>query len=216
MKVSLESSGRQVETEIEIYAKIPDTSILTGLASSVERQEQWGVYIPKTDSNNATGNMRVRYTEKDGYVFTSKVKLAGSNDELEFPVAEGMMEHMRLFADSGLIKTRYCIDIPDTGLVFECDAFEGPNGPSQWLKIDLELPEGSSLDVLPDLPFVTEEVRIIQPGHKNEADLAFVRKLFNEEFNVVYVPKPVVDPNDAPAPALESLDVFGDLYVHFQ
>lgn len=213
MKVSLESEGRQIETEIEIYAKVKDISVLKGLASSQERQEQWGVYIPKTDRNNATGNMRVRYTEEEGYVYTSKVKLASANDELSFTVPDAMMEHMRLFAESGLIKTRYNIDIPDSALVFEVDAFEGPHGPSQWVKVDLELPEGSSLDVLPDLPFETEDVRVIKPGHKNESDLAFVRKLFNEEYNVVYTPPTPTEPG---APAMEALDVYGDLYLAFQ
>jgi len=202
MKVSMEDAdngGQKLEVEIEIYAKVVDITSITASGGPGELQEQWGVYIPKTDKNNASGNMRVRYSSEHGYIFTSKVKLPNANDEEEFPVNENLMKHLRLFAESGLIKTRYKYPVPETELVLEVDVFEGPNGISKWVKVDIELPDGVSPDVIPDLPFETEEIRVIMPGQKNESDLAFVRKLFDEEYNVRYNPE---------HPSTESLNVY--------
>lgn len=182
MRLSMEGVGNK-EVEIEIYGRVPDMAALKASAASQERQEQWGVYIPKTDRNNATGNIRVRYTEGKGYVLTSKVKEADGSDEVELEVPEALMKHLRAFAESGLIKTRYFFPIDGTDLIYEVDVFENHNGESQWVKVDLESPGGIPLDNLPEFPFDLEDVRIIRPGFKSEEDLAFVRKLFDEEFN---------------------------------
>ena len=212
MKVSMESNGQANEIEIEIYAKVGNVSDLKALARSEERQEQWGVYIPKTDRNNATGNIRVRYTEEDGYVLTSKIKLPDGNDERNLAANEEFMKHLRLFAETGLIKTRLFMPIEGSELTFEVDCFERMDGTfSQWIKVDLELPAGTSLEVMPDLPFPTEEMRVIMPGHKNESDLAFVRKLFDEEFNVHYE----AQPDNQPIASLESLGDYADHFTIF-
>lgn len=186
MKISMESAGTGVvnEIELEIYGRLKDLEQLKALAASTEPQEQWGIYIPRTDKNNATGNQRVRYTPTDEYVHTSKIKYDNGNDEVNTKCTEQLMDHYRKFADSGLKKIRYVVPVPDTELCYEVDVFENENGISNWVKVDLELPPGYEIDTIPNMPFDLEDIRIIQPGIKNKEDLDFVRKLFDEEFNL--------------------------------
>lgn len=176
------------EREVEVYGYLADLGVLETLAKDYEEHEQWGLYIPRTSENAATGNIRVRRIEKAGtntYIETSKVKQDDGNDEEENEVSKRRFEHFKLFATQGLIKRRYNIPAQDRAdYLFEVDVFTTPDGGQcHWVKIDIELPAGRSADSIPELPFDLTDTRVIPPGHKSDEDLAFVRKLFDEHFN---------------------------------
>lgn len=186
--VNVSTEAESNEREVEIYGYLADLGVLEQLARDHEEHEQWGLYIPRTSENAATGNIRVRRIEKGGnvtFIETSKIKQDDGNDEDENEVGKRRFEHFKLFATQGLVKRRYNIPAQDRAdYLFEVDVFTTVDGGTcHWVKIDIELPEGRSADNLPELPFDLVDVRVIPPGHKSDEDLAFVRKLFDEHFN---------------------------------
>lgn len=175
------------EQEFEIYGKLVNITDLEK-ATRKELQEQWGIPIQKVEKNAASGNIRVRMIDNERYILTSKIKEKDHNDEVEHEVGAALFEHFAKFADQGLRKVRHYFPVTtEEGeeFIYEVDAFYNASGQfSLWVKIDLEIPEGKSIDTLPDLPFEMESIRVIPPGKKSNEDLAFVRSLFDEHFNM--------------------------------
>lgn len=189
------------EIEWEIYGRIKDLGDLKKATHS-ELQEQWGIPIHQSDKNVASGNIRVRAINDEKYVLTSKIKEKGGNDEVEEDTSEARFLHFKKLADAGLRKQRFFFPIEGTDFIWEVDGFYNALGQLQpWVKIDLEVDADFDLDDLPDLPFEMEDVRVIRPGKKNEEDLAFVRKLFDEYFNLDNVLK---DKHAPEQPSVES------------
>jgi hypothetical protein len=181
----------RVEKEIEIYGLMRNMDELDK-ASGWELQEQWGLYVPKTDLNAASGGPRVRMTQKsDGeveYVLTTKTKRSDGSNECEEVSSQGMFDLFKLLADQGLRKKRFFFPIEGTSMKFEVDVFSGPTGaPEPHVKIDLELTDDLSEDFdigSIRLPFEMSDIRIISPGRKNEEDLAYVRELFDKKYTM--------------------------------
>ena len=194
--VSMEAQGpdgvARVETEIEIYGTMRNMDELTK-AADWEVQEQWGLYIPQTAKNAGSGGPRVRSTQDSNgsttYVLTTKVKLPKGNQECEETSTADMFTMFKMLAESGLRKKRYFFPIPNTDMKFEVDVFYGPAGtPLPEVKIDLELTDQGLKDGFDprsvELPFEMSDIRIIAPGRKNDEDLAYVRKLFSEKYDI--------------------------------
>lgn len=193
--ISLESApgpdGKtQVETEIEIYGTMRNMNDLDA-ATGWEIQEQWGLYVPGSNDNAGSGNVRVRMSQKSTgepvYVLTTKVKAEKGNLECEAPSSVDMFNLFKVLASSGLRKKRYYFPIAGTDMEFEVDVFTGPTGaPVPHVKIDLELrnpPEGFDFAHLV-LPFEMTDIRIISPGRKSDEDLAYVRQLFSTQYDL--------------------------------
>lgn len=190
MGVSLEDANAEIaltgqskkEIEYEIYGKVVNLNDLKK-AAKTERQDQWGIPIFKTDKNYSAGTVRVRQIDGGKVELTTKVKR--DSDEAEIETSQDMFDHFRKLADQGLIKVRHYFPVDDN-FTYEVDAFFNTAGQfSEWVKIDLEMPEGvETLDTLPDLPFEMTDIRVIAPGPKKPEDLAFVRELFEKYFNV--------------------------------
>lgn len=181
----------RMEKEIEIYGVVRDMAVLE-TATDWEIQEQWGLYIPKTDKNASSGGPRVRMTQLSNgevtYVLTTKTKKSNGNGECEEVSSAGMFEQFKLLAETGLRKKRYFFPIPGTDMKFEVDVFCGPNGtPIPHVKIDLEihgdLADDFDLNTV-KLPLEMSDIRIIAPGRKNDEDLAYVRRLFSEKYDI--------------------------------
>jgi hypothetical protein len=182
---SVADGQQKKEIEYEIYGKMKDIGLL-GSAVRSELQEQWGIPIDKVPGNFASGSIRVRMTDNETYVLASKIKTADGNDEVEHEVGEDLFTHFKKFATQGLRKVRHFFPVEGTEFIYEVDAFYNAVGQFvPWVKIDLEIPEGVSIDDLPDLPFEMDDIRVIPPGRKKAEDLAFVRKLFDEHFNLL-------------------------------
>lgn len=179
---ALQGGTQQKEREFEIYGQMKNLSDLSK-APKKELQEQWGLPVEKIPGNAASGNIRVRMIDDKSYVFTSKVKEKDGNDEVEHDVGEALFTHFAKFADQGLRKVRHFFPTEDGEFTYEVDAFYNAVGQFvPWVKIDLEIPEGQTIDDLPDLPFEMDDIRVIPPGRKSPEDLAFVRELFDKYF----------------------------------
>lgn len=182
---SLENDGEsKLEREFEIYGRLVDMETLKS-ANSTEKQEQWGLVIEKTDQNAAFGTIRVRsINDGERYVLTSKIKHRDGNEEVEEETSVARFEQFRRMASTGLKKIRHMFKVSDD-LTFEVDVFLDNNDvPQPWVKIDLEVPSSFSIDEIPDLPLDLTDIRVIRPGLKNDEDLAYVRQLFDEFFNL--------------------------------
>lgn len=203
----------RVEKEIEIYGTLANMDELDK-AADWEIQEQWGLYVPNSDKNAGSGNTRVRMIQdssnKTSYVFTAKVKRSDGNSECEIESTADMFNLYKLLAESGLRKKRYFFPIEGTEMTFEVDVFSNANGtPVPHVKIDLEikgdLPGDFDFSSI-NLPFELNDIRVISPGRKNEDDLAYVRKLFSEQYDIPnqHIDKALVDKSPAPEqPAME-------------
>lgn len=199
----------QVEKEIEIYGTMRNMNDLDA-ATGWEIQEQWGLYVPGSDENAGSGNVRVRMSQRNTgepvYVLTTKVKAPNGNLECEAPSSVDMFTLFKVLASSGLRKKRYFFPLPGTDMEFEVDVFCGPTGaPVPHVKIDLELrnpPEGFDFSSV-KLPFEMTDIRIISPGRKSDEDLAYVRELFKTQYDLPNQMKQVASMEEFPPPGCE-------------
>jgi hypothetical protein len=200
----------QVEKEIEIYGTMRNMDDLDA-ATGWEIQEQWGLYVPGSDENAGSGNVRVRMSQRNTgepvYVLTTKVKAPNGNLECEAPSSIDMFNLFKVLASSGLRKKRYYFPLPGTDLEFEVDVFTGPTGaPVPHVKIDFELrgtlPEGFDFSQV-KLPFEMTDIRIISPGRKSDEDLAYVRELFKTQYDLPNQCKNVASLEEFPPPSCE-------------
>lgn len=172
------------EREFEIYGRLDDLSVLER-ADAKEIQEQWGIPVDRNDENAGSGSIRVReINDGEKYILTTKVKCSDSNIETELETTKDNFVQFKYLARSGLRKIRYTFKT-ENDYAFEVDVFYQSNGElCNWVKIDLEVDESFSVDQMPDLPFEMSDVRVILPGKKNEADMAFVQNLFRSYYDL--------------------------------
>lgn len=165
----------QIEYEVEGYLKGFDLEEIKSRSSAVEHQEQWGIYVPKTDANASAGSLRVRKSIApdlvETYVQTTKLQGdAKGKPEAEHGTNVDLFEMYKQMADQGLVKVRY--DVPAKTVAegidfkFELDVFYNNRGELvPWVKIDAELPEGIKL-TKEDFNFACEEMIIVTPEDK--------------------------------------------------
>lgn len=155
-----DASGRtSAEIERVIYVRVKDFGFLDR-ATGAERQEQWSVKIPKTDSNAGSGSIRVRKSinlREPGaavsFVLTTKLDIGNKGSCAETP-EQSSLDQFNVFkylADKGMLKDRYYFPIEGSDLQWEVDCFPKPGEMYQeWVKIDLESwPRGKELPALP-------------------------------------------------------------------
>lgn len=171
-EVSLESSN--VEYEVEIYLDGFDLAEIQAKATSRESQDQWGIYVPKTDKNATSGNIRVRKTSYPDdtvtYVMATKTELGeDGKDEFQLPTLVKQFEQFELLADQGLVKVRYTVPHElDNGIKFnwEVDVFYNKHGELvPWAKIDAEIEKGTAIAPT-DIPFAHTELLWVTPEAK--------------------------------------------------
>lgn len=175
------TEASNIEYEVEIYAiprSLPD---VLSMAKFHEQQEQWGIYVPKTEKNSSDGNIRVRKSvDVEGnvsYVSCSKTKLPdGSRQEEEFESSEIQFNQFRAMASDGLIKTRYQLPISVSGkdIVLEIDVFKD----ARWIKIDAEVDPGTKISK-DDIPFEIDEIVIVDPSEPDPTVKEKVAKIYD-------------------------------------
>lgn len=154
LALEAEPTGKNMETEIAIFAKIGNAEGLKE-ASHVEHQEQ-------LEGNYSTqGRCRCRkITIGDDVTYEHTIKIpfgdAGAGiksvKEITEPVSEDFYEQFRKVAEKMLKKTRYVFQSENSTVSaggveshlpppkYEVDVFEKPDGTtSDWVKIDVEL-----------------------------------------------------------------------------
>lgn len=190
--VSLESEN--FEYELEVYLKGFDIEQIRSMAVSHEGQEQWGIFVPKTDKNASEGNLRVRKTvhpdDTVEYEFCTKTNAGekGKREEAD-PSREAQLEQFKLLADQGLIKIRFVIPGKfEDGIEFnwEVDVFTNKEGKIvPWAKIDIELKEARPQGIQPnEIPFTHEEIIVITPEQKaaGEGPRKKIQELYENYF----------------------------------
>jgi hypothetical protein len=132
------TDGKAVkEIEHMFYGRVSSPADLLK-ATTVEIQEQWGIWQDKTDKNAGCGSIRIRKSiikdivdgviQEDSartqYVQTTKIKTS-DGAAIEVPVAatEDGFKAIKLLAESGMVKHRYCFPIAGTDMKWEVDAF---------------------------------------------------------------------------------------------
>lgn len=175
----------QKEREYELYLKGVDIDAIVSKSVSKEEQEQWGIFVPKTDKNAAQGTVRIRKTIfPDGrieYVQAIKAKGgSGNNPEKESVSDETSFTMFKLLADQGLIKTRYHVPkVLSNGFeaTLEFDVFKNQRGEIvPWVKVDVELPEGVSFSMA-DIDIEVDEVYLLPPD-KSQVPKETMDKVF--------------------------------------
>jgi len=167
---------------VEISASLRNPLEIEERATSHEVQEQWGVFIPKTDKNASEGTLRVRYTQIEGeepsYVFCTKTAATDKGrPEVEDPVCPEQFQQLRKMAGQGLKKVRYnvphLLESTQTNIVYQVDRFRNKEGEIiPWHKIDAEVAPGTPITEA-DIPFDCEELIIVTPeAKKNDPALA--------------------------------------------
>lgn len=187
------------EREYVFYAKLADKSILEK-ASHVEHHQQWSLKIAKTDTNYASGTIRIRRTDANGvvsYVQTVKTPVKplerdtqksdvvvadASQNMLEVAIeaTEDAFKQFKMIADQGMKKTRYTFPIEGTDLKFEVDVFDGQSEDTPWVKIDLEVNE--PLEVIPALPQGFTDVIMNQKDQQTDEEKKLIWSLYENVF----------------------------------
>lgn len=177
------------EKELVFYGKIKDFGVLK-TATSIERQEQFEIRIPKTDKNAIEGRIRIRKTvvkdEAPKYVLTTKTKLTdGSQFESNADSSEENFIQFKYLAEYGMVKERHLFPVEGhPNLNWEVDVFLTPTGGYQeWCKIDLEY-QDSELTTIPTFPFELDELITNQDGQRTEEEEIKVRMLYDTVFRV--------------------------------
>lgn len=165
----------EIEYEYEVYLHKPDFEYIVSNSPLKVLQEQYGVYVPKTEENASSGSVRVRkeyfmVEDRTVYELTVKTKRSdGSDLESTVPISKEMYDQYTLLPDQGMRKLRCVLDLDDD-IKLEVDIFETLGGePVEWIKIDIEMNEGRRLDIngLRDLiPFKYDDIIIVTPESK--------------------------------------------------
>ncbi len=165
---SLEASNN--EREVEFWINQPNVDEIASMSVSKEFQEQWGVFVPKSNKNAAEGSIRVRQTisadQTVTYELTGKQFLPdGTKDEFPCQVDADLFKFFRYIADSGMKKDRYMIpvDVEGNQLTLEVDVPYTKEGVADWIKVDLEFPEGYG-----DLPSRNELKKLIPFSYEGD------------------------------------------------
>lgn len=179
------SQATEAKTEVELehvfYGRLTDFSALEKAASKVH-QEQWTIKAESTDAMLYGGGVRARKitsadSEEPCYVICIKNFEKGKRGVLEneFEVSADAFEQIKRIAERGMIKTRYSFPIEGTDYCWEVDVFEGPNGPHEWVKVDLEV---DSVDFeIPELPIVLEGLIRDNPAQRTEEQQRLISEL---------------------------------------
>jgi len=206
LALEAETDGKaRIEREMVFYCKVKDFSFL-GHAVHTEFQEQWQIKVPKTDENSGSARIRSRYSVGlDGvksYVLTSKLKMESGESEVEIPSSPDSHHHFKVISDQGMRKVRYVFPIGDSELNFEVDVYfnskdADENTPrtdetfSPWVKVDIEVPEGSKLDatigedgttISLNFPFQFEKIITKAMAEKDNAIQVLMNSLYDDVF----------------------------------
>lgn len=168
----------ELENEIEVYTDKLNLDVVKGRATDMEGQEQFGLFVESSGSKKRALKMRVRRTRKEDdidYEFTIKHKDdQGQNTEINLDIDESTYREFKKLTDNGMVKTRYKVPVSintsegDVDTFFEVDVFPK----SEWVKIDIELPKGTSanrsaiLEALSTIDLKESDVLIVTPIDK--------------------------------------------------
>ena len=185
----------EVEYEYEIYLHLADLEYIGANSPHKVLQEQYGIHVSKSEENATSGSIRARkelflIDKRVTHELTIKTKLNdGSDLESTVEITGEMYNQYTLLPAQGMRKLR-CVMELDGGISLEVDVFETLSGdPVDWVKIDIEMPEGKRLDMdeLKNIiPFKYEDIIVVTPESKtNDPELMKrVSELYDKYFTI--------------------------------
>lgn len=174
-------NGRMArELEYTFYGLLTDINQLNQAAQK-EEHEQWR--LPLANDDNGRRSARLRLIDNRRYTMASKIRRDGvlGCEEVECDISPDMFKHLKESAFDGYKKTRYNFPIPGTDRKWEIDVFFDRMGkPHPWVKIDLEV--NTPEDPIPEFPLALERIIVQNSPKQTMAEKAFVRKLWQSEW----------------------------------
>jgi hypothetical protein len=208
LNLSLEEAStgnKEVECEFVFYAKLSDPSVLRK-AIKTEEHYQIEVKIKPDDTAPSGARMRIRKTTSESgqveYVQTIKIDSTpdgGARQSLEVATqsCEDAFSLLNGYATYGMHKRRYVIPLEmanPRSWNWEVDRFIDAEGKeSDWCKIDIEVPVGTQLSDIPDLPAGFSDVIRNQKGSNTPEEKLTIMQLYDTTFRLK--PKPTVEPS---------------------
>lgn len=208
LNLSLEEAStgqKEIECEFVFYAKLQDPSVLRK-AIHTEEHYQIEVKIKPDDEAQSSARMRIRKTTAESgqvdYVQTIKVDKvqdgeARQNLEVATPSCEAAFSLLSSYATFGMHKRRYVIPLEmanPKSWNWEVDRFIDSEGKeSDWCKIDIEVPVGTQLSDIPDLPAGFTDVIRNQKGSNTPEEKLTIMQLYDTTFRIK--PKQSVEPS---------------------
>jgi len=174
-------TGRMArELEYTFYGLLKDMNQLNQAAEK-EDHEQWR--LPLANDDDGRRSLRLRLINHRRYTMTSKIRRDGvlGQEEVENDISEAMFKHLKESAFDGYNKVRYNFPIAGTDRKWEIDVFFDRMGkPHPWVKIDLEV--NTPEDPIPEFPLELERFIVNNSPKQTMAEKAFVRKLWQSEW----------------------------------
>lgn len=195
LKAALEQSSKELEREYTWYIRVENTQFLSG---ADHKEEHIQVHM----GDHGGIKLRLRKTD-DTYTLTTKRKVKDNTNmvsdvEVNQDITEDLFNELSrsTLADLVYHKTRYIFNINNTNLKWEVDVFSLDSGDtSEWMKVDLEVPEGSDISELPDFPIVPLETYMANADDPKGDDL--IDRLWTKDWPIT------VDPDKTPTPTKE-------------
>lgn len=184
----------ETENEVVIYAKLNNMTILDSLTR--EDQEQYSFSFNTSNTNGQLRTVcRVRKTVKDNivtYVRTTKVFSEESSPtqiskELPIETNEEEFNLYKTLCENGMIKSRFFLPFTTTQgeLTYEFDLYPNPSGGfHEWVKIDVEIPEGMVPDnesIINNLPSELSDI-IVKSSNNTDEEKAKIKELYENYF----------------------------------
>lgn len=182
-----EDASTQVEKEYEFYAKIVDERELAN-AISVIKIEQYGVFVPHSDDNCCSGQLRVRKSITDDgepvYTFATKTPMPGGGKlETEIETNEAHFIQFMNICDSGMVYTRHIFPIEGSEMKWEIDCVEtGTGGFRETVKIDLEIK--GEVSEIPPFPIQLENIIVKNNETNSDEERAQIKNIVETLFRV--------------------------------
>ena len=199
-----DQTGNTREIEFVSYYRLTDFGQLLKAVEMIE-QEQWELKLAKSEQNLAQGSIRVRREQsRDGqnvrFYETLKTVVPGAigRNELTREIDEAYFNAFKSTLSRGMLKLRCLLPVAGTegawtkgpfaegdgSLCWEIDVFYAENGKDlfPWVKVDLEVPDESWLQRLPEFPLSYERAITAPYGQRTEEDEALVSSFYNGPF----------------------------------
>lgn len=182
------------EAELTFICRLSDPSQLLQ-AHSCEEQEQYLICTVPTERDPTKREFRIRKSRTKGkvtYTATAKVRnpKEGAPIEQEAETTQECFEALKLVANDGMFKYRYCFAYPELingkQIYWEIDVYENPQTGAvyPWCRVELEFPSDESGVHVPEsiakLPIQFDEV--LSQADKDPQVQARITELYGKYF----------------------------------
>lgn len=197
---ALADGKARVEKEDSFLVKPTDWSFLENYTGVLFEQYEMRSEYDDDDKGNHRGLIRFRREGDSARFVMKEFDHDGKNPlEVECEVSDDFIKMAKVLFPFGTLKKRFYIPIEGSELAWEVDVYLNADGTvkSDWVKLDMEYPEGNE-ETLPEFPFSVEEGTTINLHSQSEEDEDTVDDLFKNVFITVNHASmlPIDEPDD--------------------